>query len=271
MLGSQAVSLDSTPFVRLRVLPKSMSLFWQGHNWRPNTLHLCNFTRFGRMPWKWQLRMVFACNSLVFNDLHCGKGAERWTTHLLQIWLRPLLPKPMMGRPWPWLLRRLPRFFCGMPWYKSEITITKILDEKHCGETVLMSHLQDDTAHHYVSFLTRSQLEAHDPAHIWLDHGCGPFVGHGKVPVLWTVVCLFSAEEQEFLQHVFFSGASCPKATHRGFPGPGWSRVLDLNRKNVLETTLLSGWCSPPVHLFANSLKTRGYLLNAQPRKFLLW
>lgn len=48
----------------------------------------------------------------------------------------------------------------------SEKAATKILDEKHCGETVLMSHLQDDTAHHYVSFLTRSQLEAHDPAHI---------------------------------------------------------------------------------------------------------
>ena len=44
------------------------------------------------------------------------------------------LSKPMMGRPCP--LRRLQRFFCGMPLQKSEITNTKILNEKHCGETV---------------------------------------------------------------------------------------------------------------------------------------
>ena len=211
--------------------------------------------------------MVFACNPLVFNDLHCGKGAERWTTHLLQIWLRPLLPKPMLGRPWPWLLRRLPRYFL---WHAivSEITITKILDEKHCGETVLMSHnsrmtLPTTTCHSWHGHSWRHMTQLIYDLITDVDHLLVMGKSHccGQLFVYLAQKNRSSCSMRRLL----------PKSNASWLPRTRLVPSAWLNRKNVLETTLLSGWCSPPVHLFANSLKTRGYLLNAQPRKFLLW
>ena len=146
----EVVSLGSTPFVRLRMLPKSLSLLWQGRDWRPNTLYTCATSI------RWDechesLRMVFACNPVVFSDLHC--------------WLRPLMPTPMMGRPRPWLLKRRIFFFVACHGIKM----------RSLAPRFWMRSTVETSCPPVRVILDTVTVGGTWPAHIWLDHGCGPF------------------------------------------------------------------------------------------------
>ena len=132
---------------------------------------------------------------------------------------------------------------------------------------------QDDAAHQYISLLTASKLEATFWMHNQESFSCDNFDSHHHKQENWNACSLLlhrlSLQKNRRMQ--------APKPRCTSLQHVWGASVLSLNvgrcRKMAGNKimTLLSGWCSPPVHLFANSLKTRGYLLNAQPRKFLLW